>query len=86
MSYAEYGAQIFTSKKYKIDKLFIRNDELSQVKSGCRLKINDSCWDIRAWSQNHVDKFRYFREVTGCSSVSLNNLNKIPLNFIFKNN
>lgn len=71
MSYAEYGSQIFLPKKSKIDKLFIRNDELSQVKSGCRLKINHSFWDIRAWSQNHVDNFRYFREVTGISRVSI---------------
>lgn len=57
MSYAEYGTRIFLTEINK-------HDQLATTHSGCRLKMQDSSTDLRAWSPNQWDYFRYFRELT----------------------
>ncbi|CAD6225270.1 GSCOCG00005595001-RA-CDS [Cotesia congregata] len=63
MSFAEYGSSIFFMGKKPLDQgdgLANNNDKYF----GCRLKMMDSCNDLRAWSSDPFENFRYFREIT----------------------
>ncbi|KAK0181335.1 hypothetical protein PV327_003627 [Microctonus hyperodae] len=64
MSYAEYGPRIFFSQANDAKLPVEIGDEFHESYSGCRLKLQDSYSDIRAWSLNQSDFSRYFRELT----------------------
>ncbi|KAK0084958.1 hypothetical protein PV325_006024 [Microctonus aethiopoides] len=64
MSFAEYGSRIFFPQANDTKLPVEIGDEFPKNYPGCRLKPQDSCSDIRAWSLNQLDFSRYFRELT----------------------
>ncbi|EGI64384.1 hypothetical protein G5I_07189 [Acromyrmex echinatior] len=64
MSYAEHGPRIFlTGRPSSGVPLTYGDYVLSQKRSEGRLKLYNSCTDIRAWSPNVLESTRYFREL-----------------------
>lgn len=64
MSYAEHGPRIFLANKYNAGTPLIYGDYvLPKKRLEGRLKLYDSCSDIRAWSPNYLENSRYFREL-----------------------
>lgn len=64
MSFAEYGSRIFFPQANDTKFPVEIGDEFPENYPGFRLKPQDSCSDIRAWSLNQLDFSRYFRELT----------------------
>ncbi|XP_070522437.1 LOW QUALITY PROTEIN: uncharacterized protein [Cardiocondyla obscurior] len=64
MSYAEHGPRIFLTGGPSSDVPLTYGDYvLPKKRSEGRLKLYDSCTDIRAWSPNVLENTRYFREL-----------------------
>ncbi|XP_018304974.1 paramyosin-like isoform X2 [Mycetomoellerius zeteki] len=64
MSYAEHGPRIFlTGRPSSGVPLTYGDYVLPQKRSEGRLKLYNSCTDIRAWSPNVLESTRYFREL-----------------------
>ncbi|XP_012148405.2 uncharacterized protein LOC100883153 isoform X4 [Megachile rotundata] len=64
MSYAEHGPRIFLANRSNGGTPLIYGDYvLPKKRIEGRLKLYDSCSDIRAWSPNYVEHSRYFREL-----------------------
>lgn len=64
MSYAEHGPRIFlTGRPSSGVPLTYGDYVLSQKRSEGRMKLYNSCTDIRAWSPNVLESTRYFREL-----------------------
>ncbi|XP_025156459.1 myosin-14-like [Harpegnathos saltator] len=65
MSYAEHGPRIFLAGRPDNDAHSIYGDYVApQKRSEGRLKMYESCRDIRAWSPNVLENTRYFRELS----------------------
>ncbi|XP_011695060.1 PREDICTED: early endosome antigen 1-like [Wasmannia auropunctata] len=65
MSYAEHGPRIFLTGKPDGGVPLTYGDYiLPQKRSEGRLKLYNSCTDIRAWSPNVLEGTRYFRELS----------------------
>ncbi|XP_023288348.1 WEB family protein At4g27595, chloroplastic isoform X2 [Orussus abietinus] len=70
MSYAEHGPRIFLAGRPNNGTPLLYGDYvLPRKRSEGRLKIYESCSDIRAWSQNPLENCRYFRELAEHASV-----------------
>ncbi|XP_033209680.1 GRIP and coiled-coil domain-containing protein 2-like isoform X2 [Belonocnema kinseyi] len=64
MSYIEHGPRIFcTGRPSNALPLYYGDYVLPRKRSEGRLKMYDSCSDIRAWSPNPMENSRYFREL-----------------------
>lgn len=64
MSYAEHGPRIFLTDRPDSGVLLTYGDyALAKKRSEGRLKLYDSCTDIRAWSPNALESLRYFHEL-----------------------
>lgn len=64
MSYAEHGPRIFlTGRPSSGVPLTYGDYVLPRKRSEGRLKLYNSCTDIRAWSPNVLESTRYFREL-----------------------
>lgn len=65
MSYAEHGPRIFLAGRPNTGIPLIYGDYvLPRKRLEGRLKLHDSCSDIRAWSPNSLENSRYFRELS----------------------
>lgn len=65
MSYAEHGPRIFLMGGSDSGASMIYGDYvLPKQRLEGRLKLYDSCTDIRAWSPNFLESSRYFRELS----------------------
>ncbi|XP_017877621.2 spindle pole body component 110-like, partial [Ceratina calcarata] len=65
MSYVEHGPRIFLATKHNSGTPLMYGDYvLPKKRLEGRLKLHDSCQDIRAWSPNSLEKSRYFRELS----------------------
>ncbi|XP_032666498.1 uncharacterized protein LOC116841996 [Odontomachus brunneus] len=65
MSYAEHGPRIFLAGRPGNGIHSIYGDYVApQKRSEGRLKMYESCTDIRAWSPNVLESTRYFRELS----------------------
>lgn len=83
MSYVEHGPRIFLASKRNSGTPLIYGDYvLPKKRLEGRLKLHDSCSDIRAWSPNSLENSRYFRELNEHDS-SLGKI--IPFNVIIDN-
>lgn len=64
MSYIEHGPRIFcTGRPSNALPLNYGDYVLPRKRSEGRLKMYDSCSDIRAWSPNPMENSRYIREL-----------------------
>ena len=64
MSYIEHGPRIFyAGTPNNALPLNYGDYVLPRKRSEGRLKMYDSCSDIRAWSPNPMENSRYFREL-----------------------
>lgn len=64
MSYAEHGPRIFLAGRPGNGVHSTYGDYVApQKRSEGRLKMYESCTDIRAWSPNMLESMRYFREL-----------------------
>jgi len=64
MSYAEHGSRIFLVGKSSCGAPLTYGDYvLPRKRLEGRLKLYNSCTDIRAWSPNITESSRYFREL-----------------------
>lgn len=64
MSYAEHGPRIFLAGRPSSGVPLTYGDYvLPKKRSEGRLKLYNSCTDIRAWSPNILESTRYFREL-----------------------
>lgn len=64
MSYVEHGPRIFLANKHNSGMPLMYGDYvLPKKRLEGRLKLHDSCSDIRAWSPNSLENSRYFREL-----------------------
>ena len=78
MSYVEHGPRIFLANKRNSGTPLIYGDYvLPKKRLEGRLKLHDSCSDIRAWSPNSLENSRYFRELNEHDSSVCILLNKI---------
>lgn len=78
MSYVEHGPRIFLANERNSRKPLIYGDYvLPKKRLEGRLKLHDSCSDIRAWSPNSLENSRYFRELNEHDSSVCILLNKI---------
>ncbi|CAK9825333.1 hypothetical protein ANTRET_LOCUS3368 [Anthophora retusa] len=65
MSYVEHGPRIFLASRPNSTTPLIYGDYvLPKKRLEGRLKLHDSCSDIRAWSPNTLENSRYFRELS----------------------
>ncbi|KAG7203404.1 hypothetical protein KM043_013472 [Ampulex compressa] len=65
MSYVEHGPRIFLAAKANSGMSLTYGDYvMPRKRSEGRLKVYDSCSDIRAWSLNPLENSQYFRELT----------------------
>ncbi|KYN02680.1 hypothetical protein ALC62_06480 [Cyphomyrmex costatus] len=84
MSYAEHGPRIFlTGRPSSGVPLTYGDYVLPQKRSEGRLKLYNSCTDIRAWSPNVSESTRYFRELNEHEKPAV--LKLIPSNVIMEN-
>lgn len=84
MSYVEHGPRIFLASRHNSGTPLMYGDYvLPKKRLEGRLKLHDSCSDIRAWSPNSLENSRYFRELNEHDSSVRIQLNKI---FISKKN
>ncbi|KOX69839.1 hypothetical protein WN51_06027 [Melipona quadrifasciata] len=75
MSYVEHGPRIFLANKRNSGTPLIYGDYvLPKKRLEGRLKLHDSCSDIRAWSPNSLENSRYFRELNEHDSSVLQEL------------
>ncbi|XP_076627576.1 uncharacterized protein LOC143344888 [Colletes latitarsis] len=83
MSYAEHGPRIFLAGRPNTGTPLIYGDYvLPRKRLEGRLKLHDSCSDIRAWSPNSSENSRYFRELSEHDSL----VGKIvPFNVVIDN-
>ncbi|XP_043256117.1 uncharacterized protein PFB0765w-like [Colletes gigas] len=83
MSYAEHGPRIFLAGRPNTGTPLIYGDYvLPRKRLEGRLKLHDSCSDIRAWSPNSLENSRYFRELSEHDSL----VGKIvPFNVVIDN-
>ncbi|XP_033364256.1 spindle pole body component 110-like [Bombus vosnesenskii] len=83
MSYVEHGPRIFLASKHNSGTPLMYGDYvLPKKRLEGRLKLHDSCSDIRAWSPNSLENSRYFRELNEHDS-SMGKI--IPFNVIIDN-
>ncbi|XP_076296844.1 uncharacterized protein LOC143217030 isoform X2 [Lasioglossum baleicum] len=83
MSYAEHGPRIFLAGKPNTGIPLTYGDYvLPRKRLEGRLKLHDSCSDIRAWSPNSLETSRYFRELNEHDS-SIGKI--IPVNVVVDN-
>ncbi|XP_043800180.1 putative leucine-rich repeat-containing protein DDB_G0290503 [Apis laboriosa] len=83
MSYVEHGPRIFLTSKHNSGTPLIYGDYvLPKKRLEGRLKLHDSCSDIRAWSPNSLENSRYFRELNEHDS-SIGKI--IPFNVVIDN-
>ncbi|XP_071861434.1 uncharacterized protein isoform X2 [Bombus fervidus] len=83
MSYVEHGPRIFLASKHNSGSPLMYGDYvLPKKRLEGRLKLHDSCSDIRAWSPNSLENSRYFRELNEHDS-SMGKI--IPFNVIIDN-
>ncbi|XP_076231334.1 uncharacterized protein LOC143177344 [Calliopsis andreniformis] len=65
MSYVEHGPRIFLAGRPNTGIPLTYGDYvLPRKRLEGRLKLHDSCSDIRAWSPNSLENSRYFRELS----------------------
>ncbi|XP_076766927.1 uncharacterized protein LOC143433476 [Xylocopa sonorina] len=65
MSYVEHGPRIFLTNRQSSGMPLIYGDYvLPKKRLEGRLKLHDSCSDVRAWSPNSLENSRYFRELS----------------------
>ncbi|XP_078052120.1 uncharacterized protein LOC144478242 [Augochlora pura] len=83
MSYVEHGPRIFlTGRPNSRIPLTYGDYVLPRKRLEGRLKLHDSCSDIRAWSPNSLENSRYFRELNEHDS-SIGKI--IPVNVVVDN-
>ncbi|XP_076376990.1 uncharacterized protein LOC143259320 [Megalopta genalis] len=83
MSYVEHGPRIFlTGRPNTRIPLTYGDYVLPRKRLEGRLKLHDSCSDIRAWSPNSLENSRYFRELNEHDS-SIGKI--IPVNVVVDN-
>ncbi|XP_068984164.1 putative leucine-rich repeat-containing protein DDB_G0290503 isoform X3 [Bombus flavifrons] len=83
MSYVEHGPRIFLASRHNSGTPLMYGDYvLPKKRLEGRLKLHDSCSDIRAWSPNSLENSRYFRELNEHDS-SMGKI--IPFNVIIDN-
>ncbi|GAB1868605.1 hypothetical protein CAJAP_09684 [Camponotus japonicus] len=83
MSYAEHGPRIFLAGRPSSGVPMTYGDYVFPKKrSEGRLKLYNSCTDIRAWSSNILESTRYFRELNEHDPAPGR---VIPLNVIMQN-
>ncbi|XP_043277738.1 myosin-7-like [Venturia canescens] len=63
MSYAEHGSRIFLTGQFNPNPLLRYGEYVTRKRSEGRLKLFDSCSDLRAWSPHAIDNCRHFREI-----------------------
>ncbi|XP_077277631.1 uncharacterized protein LOC143905864 [Temnothorax americanus] len=84
MSYAEHGPRIFLTGRPSSGVPLTYGDYiLPQKRSEGRLKLYNSCTDIRAWSPNVLESTRYFRELNEHDRSTPGKL--IPFNVVMEN-
>ncbi|XP_071575098.1 uncharacterized protein [Temnothorax nylanderi] len=84
MSYAEHGPRIFLTGRPSSGVPLTYGDYiLPQKRSEGRLKLYNSCTDIRAWSPNVLESTRYFRELNEHDRPTPGKL--IPFNVVMEN-
>ncbi|XP_015438153.1 PREDICTED: uncharacterized protein LOC107193234 [Dufourea novaeangliae] len=83
MSYAEHGPRIFLAGRPNTGMPLTYGDYvLPRKRLEGRLKLHDSCSDIRAWSPNSLENSRYIRELSEHDS-SIGKI--IPVNVVVDN-
>ncbi|XP_039313029.1 sporulation-specific protein 15 [Solenopsis invicta] len=84
MSYAEHGPRIFLMSKPSSSLPLTYGDYvLPKKRSEGRMKLYNSCTDIRAWSPNVLESTRYFRELNEHDRTAPGKL--IPSNVVMEN-
>ncbi|XP_014601989.1 PREDICTED: putative leucine-rich repeat-containing protein DDB_G0290503 [Polistes canadensis] len=83
MSYVEHGPRVFLIGRHNNNMPLAYGDYIVPKKRlEGRLKMYESCSDIRAWSSNPLETSRYFRELAEHTSLSGK---IIPFNVVVEN-